>query len=379
MTEPETAEDHGDREQSGRNPRRVLVITIVVLAIVLGGLFAWRTFRSAGPQWQAMPPTQVAAIVVQPQDAPMRLESVGSISAVRQAELAPDVAGRVANIRFNAGDYVRAGQLLVQLYDAPLRADRAAAQARAKFARLQLQRSQELAPTGAEPRELLEQRRSQLQQSQAEIAQLDARLRQLQVRAPFSGRLGIRQVDPGQYLNAGQPVVSLTALNALFVDFSVPQQQLNQLKPGRTVQVASDAWPGRSFSARLSAIEPQIDEDTRNIRVQARLANPDEALRPGMYVTASLELPPQRDAIVLPVTAIQTSAQGNSVIVIRGDNAREAGKAEVVPVKVGRRIGDFAVVESGLAAGDVVVTEGQLRVQPGAEIQVSRLLEPEAL
>lgn len=378
-SQTDTFEQWDDKEQDKSRSRRTLILTILILALILGGLFAWRMIRTATGDAGQAPATQVAAMVVVPQDAPVSLEAVASLSAVREVMLAPEVAGRVSAIRFNAGEYVSKGALLVQLYDAPLRADLRAARARADFARLQVRRSEELAPTGAEPRELLEERRSQLQQAEAEIAQLQARIRQLQVRAPFAGRLGIRQVDPGQYLNAGEPIATLTALDALYVDFTVPQQELSLLEPGRTVRVATDAYPDGEYTARLSSIEPQIDENTRNVRVQARLANPGHALRPGMYVTASLILPPQDDALVVPATAIQTSAQGNSVIAIRGKKPREQGQAEIVPVKTGRRIGESIIIESGIKPGDVIVTEGQLRVQPGAAVQVTKRVQPEKL
>ena len=135
--------------------------------------------------------------------------------------------------------------------------------------------------------------------------------------------------------------------------------------------MTSDAWPGRRFTAKVNAIEPKIGQDTRNVTVQALLPNPDRALRPGMYVTAALELPVQQGALLVPATAIQTSAQGDSVIVIRGKNARTGGKAEVVPVQTGRRVGNEVVVTSGIRPGDMIVTEGQLRVQPGAEVKVA--------
>ncbi|GAA5048996.1 efflux RND transporter periplasmic adaptor subunit [Erythrobacter westpacificensis] len=375
MTDDTNHIDDWDAMEHDRSTsRRKFVITVIVLALILAALFGWRMLRNAPAEAQAMPPTQVAAMVVDPQDAEMTIDAVASLSAVREVMLSAEVAGRVSAIRFEAGNNVGSGALLVQLYDEPLTADLRAAQARAEFARLQLQRSEELAPTGAEPRELLEQRRSQLRQAEAEIAQIRARLRQLQIRAPFSGLLGIREVDPGQFLNAGDRVASLTSLDRLYVDFNVPQQDLALLQSGSRVRVTSDAYPGREFEGQISTIEPRVDEDTRNIRVQAILPNPGGALRPGMYANASVILPPQENALVVPATAIQTSAQGSSVTVIRGENAREGGQAEIVPITVGRRVGEMAVVESGLSAGDVILTEGQLRVQPGAQVEVTSLL-----
>lgn len=355
---------------------RAILITVAVLALVLGGLFLWRSVRAGpaqGRQQQAVP---VAAMRLTPREMPAALEAVGTLTAVREVTLSPEVAGRVSAIRFAAGSRVGAGALLVQLYDGPERADRRAAQAKAAFAEAQLARSEQLAPTGAESRELLQQRQAERDQAVAAVAQIDARLIQKQVRAPFAGEIGIRRVNLGQYLNPGDAIATLTALDSLYVAFALPQQELARIRPGASVAVTSDAFPGRRFTARVNAVEPQIGADTRNVTVQALLPNPDRALRPGMYVTAALRLPPQEGALVVPTTAIQTSAQGDSVIVIRGRDASKSGKAEVVPVELGRRVGNEVIVTRGLKAGDVIVTEGQLRVQPGAEVAVSRLVQP---
>ncbi|MFX4088627.1 efflux RND transporter periplasmic adaptor subunit [Sphingobium yanoikuyae] len=352
-------------------PTRTMLLTIVLLFVLLGTLYLWRGWRASQAQaWQPQA-VSVAAMVVQSRDIPAALEAVGSLRAVREVTLSPEIAGRVSAIHFEAGQPVGAGALLVQLFDGPERADHRAAQAKAAFAGIQVARSQELAPTGAEPRETLEQRRADRDQAAAAVQQIDARLVQKQVRAPFAGVLGIRQVNLGQYLNPGDAVATLTALDSLFVDFALPQQELSRLQPGATVIVTSDAWPGRRFTAKVNAIEPKIGADTRNVTVQALLGNGDRALRPGMYVTAALELPVQQGALLVPATAIQTSAQGDSIIVIRGSNARVGGKAEIVPVQTGRRVGNDVVVTRGLNAGDVIVTEGQLRVQPGAEVKVA--------
>ncbi|MBT2245935.1 efflux RND transporter periplasmic adaptor subunit [Sphingobium sp. BHU LFT2] len=373
MTDP--LHDIPEQDRSKRPQIRTIIITLVALAVLLGGLFLWRSIKTGqGQGWQpqAVP---VAAVVAAPRDVPAGLEAVGTLTAVREVTLSPEVAGRVAALNITAGAQVRAGSLLVQLFDGPERADRQAAQARAAFASVQLTRSEQLAPTGAEPRELLQQRRAERDQAVAAVRQIDARLVQKQVRAPFSGEIGIRRVNLGQYLNPGDPVATLTALDQLYVEFALPQQELARLKPGSSVIVTSDAYPGRTFSARVNAVEPKIGEDTRNVSVQALLPNPGGTLRPGMYVTASLTLPPQTGAIVVPATAIQTSAQGDSVIVIRGTDASKGGKAEVVPVETGRRVGNNVVIEKGLKSGDVVVSEGQLRVQPGAELKVAKIIQ----
>lgn len=361
-----------DAGKSRRFRQGAIVIAAVVLLFVL--LFAWRSWLNMAPPPAAPPPTSVVATVVKPTEVPDALEAVGSIRAVREVMLAAETPGRVTAIRFGNGQYVRSGTTLVQLYDGPERADRAAAVARRDFARQQLARARELLSTGAESRETVDQRQSEYDQAKAAVGQLDARLVQKRIVAPFSGQLGVRRVNPGQYLNPGDEVASLTDLSRVYVDFSLPQQDLSKLRLGAEVAVQSDAWPDRAFTARLITIEPRVSEESRNIWLRAELANPDTALRPGMYVTAGVRLPPLPAALVVPATAIQTSAQGNSVIVIRGDNAHREGRAEAVSVTTGARFGNAVVVTKGLKAGDVVVTEGQLRVQPGATVRVSRLV-----
>lgn len=367
--------DLPEQNYSSRPQSRTILITVFVLTTLIGGLFLWRTWRAGqGQAWQPQA-VSVSAAVVTPREVPSSLDAVATLTAVREVVLSSEVAGRITGINFRSGSKVGTGALLVQLFDSPERADRQAAQAKAAFTGIQLARSEQLAPTGAEPRELLQQRRSERDQAIAAVRQFDARLMQRQVRAPFAGEIGLRRVNLGQYVNPGDPVATLTALEQLYVEFALPQQELSRLRPGSSVSVTSDAYPGRTFTAHVNAVEPKIAKDTRNVTVQALLANPDRALRPGMYVTASLMLPPQIGALVVPVTAVQTSAQGDSVVVIRGKNARNGGKAEIVPVQTGRRFGNEVVIDKGLKAGDVVVSEGQLRVQPGVEVKVARVIQ----
>ncbi len=352
--------------------------SIFIILLALGLLFAclafWRGMRMGGQQSWSQGALPVAATIVEPMRILNTLEAVGTLRAVNEVMLSPETGGRIVEINFKAGGSVEKDALLVQLFDGPERADLAAAKAALKLAETQLGRSERLAPTGADSRERLDQRRAERDQAAATVAQIEARIRQKQIRAPFAGEIGIRRINLGEYLNPGTDVASLTALDLLFVEFTLPQQELSKARPGANVEVTSDAWPGRNFTAEVNAVDPQIGEDTRNVLVQATLNNEDGALRPGMYVTASLVLPPQEDALVLPVTAVMTSAQGNSVVVIRGEKTSEGGAAEIIPVMSGRRIGDNVVITSGLTAGDVVVTEGQLRVQPGASVTVKKLI-----
>jgi membrane fusion protein, multidrug efflux system len=305
---------------------------------------------------------------------PMSLEAIGTLRAVREVMLAPEVAGRVVAIHFEAGSKVAAGDPLVDLYQAPEEADRAAALAQAHYATIQLDRSRKLAPSAVEPRQVLDQHEAELEQAEATVRQLDARIAQHHIRAPFGGQLGIRRINPGQYLNAGDAIATLTDLDELYVDFNLPQQDLPQIHAGETVQVKTDAWPGRSFDGRVNALEPKVEEQTRNVSVEAVLQNREHALHPGMYVTAMLDLPPQDGVIVIPQTAIQTSAIGDTVVVVRGSNPSSGGDVETLSVTTGRRVGDGVVVARGLKEGDIVVTEGQIRVHSGSAVRVDHLI-----
>ncbi len=354
-----------DRLPEPLRRRGPLLVTILALGVVFGGVFWWRSARQSASAAYTPPPVEVSVQTVQYESLPQALEATGSLQAVREVMLAPEVSGRVVAINFTAGMTVGAGTPLVQLYDAPERADRAAAVSGAQFAQLQYQRAQELAKTGAGPRQLLQQRQTELAQAQAAIQQLDARILQKTIRAPFAGQIGLRHVNLGQYVNAGDALATLTALDQLYVNFTVPQQELERLDVGGSVTVRTDAFPGRSFTARINAVEPMIGADTRNVSVQATLANPGRILRPGLFVTASVALPPRADALVVPATAIRTSASGDSVFLARD------GRVTVVPVVTGQRVGDRVVVERGIKPGDSIITSGQLRVQPGAAVTIA--------
>lgn len=352
-------------------PWKPVAVTALVLAVLLASVFGWRAIRTAPASMPAMPPLPVSAVTLAPREVPAAIEAIGTLEAVRQLLVAPEVAGRVTAIRFEAGDKVAAGQTLVQLYDAPERADRAAAVADAALARAQFDRAAALAPKGAVSQAVLDERRAQRDRAEAAIQQLDARIAQKTVRAPFAGEIGLRRVNLGQYLSPGDAVATLTSLDELHVNFTVPQQDIGQLRQGAQVSVTADAWPDRTFQATVNAVEPRISDQTRNVTVQATLPNRDGALRPGMYVKVALALPPQSGALVVPATAIMTSAMGEAVVLVEDRDAKGVGTARVVAVTTGRRMGEEVVVASGVARGDVVVTRGQIRIQPGQRVRVA--------
>ncbi|MBB4200659.1 efflux transporter periplasmic adaptor subunit [Rhodoblastus sphagnicola] len=348
-----------------RRLRAPLVITFLTLLAVFAGIHLWRQARLApSAAAPSRPPIEVSAQTVRPETLSQSLEATGALEAAQAVTLAPEVAGRVTAIHFEAGARVEAGTPLVELYDAPERAERADAAARVRFARLQYDRSRRLAPSDTVSRQLLDQREAELEQAEAALQRIDANLAQKTIRAPFAGLIGIRRVNLGQYVNAGEAMATLTALDRLYVNFTLPQQELAKLRVGGDATVRADAYPNATFPARINAIEPIVEPDTRNIRVQATLANPDQMLRPGLYVTVSVAQPVRANAILAPATAIQTSASGDSVFVVRN------GRAELTRVTIGQRRGDSVVVETGLGADDIVITDGQIRLQPGVPVRV---------
>ncbi|MFV0332848.1 MAG: efflux RND transporter periplasmic adaptor subunit [Tropicimonas sp.] len=348
----------------------VAVVAMLIVAIA-AGLWLWRAGRGADHGWQPPGAIDVVATRLVAGPAPQFLEAPGEIRAVRQVVLASEVAGRVAAISFEPGQRVTAGTLLVRLEDATEQADLNAARVSATFARRQFERAAQLILTGAATRETLQQRESERDRMEAQVRQLEARIAQKRIRAPFDGVLGLRQVDLGQYLNAGDPAVSLTDPDRLHVDFDVPQQDLLRLRVGQRVEVRSDAPGAPVLPAHISAIEPQVGRKTRNATLQAVLEDTGGgALHPGMYVTATVLLPSEPDALLLPVTAIMTSASGDAVAVIRDLSAEGIGAADIVPVKTGRRLDDRVIVTAGLTEGDMVITTGQVRLQPGLQVRM---------
>jgi multidrug efflux system membrane fusion protein len=364
---------------------RWFAIVGLLLALVLGGLYGFDRYRAHAIATffahNKPPPAAVSAVVARIGAAPRFARGIGSLSAVRQVTVAPEVAGRLTRIFFHSGDTVKAGDPLVQLNDAPERADIANFEAQQRLAEITLARAQRLVKNQFTPQQTVDQDRSQLDQVTAEIQKTQAIIAQKLVRAPFAGQLGIRRVDLGQYLSPGAAIVTLTDLSALYVDFTLPSQMRARIAPGQTVEVTADAFPGRTFTAKITTIEPQLDADTRTIQIQARLPNPDHALLPGMFVEAAVVLPPQPDVVVLPDTAVDYSLYGDSVYVIRARGTAADGKPILAalrrPVETGARWDGNVAVLSGVKPGERVVTAGQIKLHDGAEVTISDMPAPQ--
>jgi membrane fusion protein, multidrug efflux system len=356
---------------------RWFIIVGALLAALVGGLVWFNHFRSeAIKQFFANnkpPPATVTVAVAKSEVVPNLVTAVGDLAAVHQVNVTPDVAGRVTDIMFTAGASVKAGTPLVQLFDAPEQGDLASFKAQATVAQLSLDRAKQLASRQFGPQATVDQAQAAFDQATAGIAKTEAIISQKLVRAPFNGELGVRHVEVGQFLTAGTQIVTLTDLSTLYANFTVPEKGSAALKVGQTVRVAVDAYPGRTFEGKINAIEPQIAADTRNIRVQATIENPDHILKPGMFTTTTVVLPDKAAVVTVPETAVDYTLYGDSVFLIT--EKEENGKTNLTAVRTfvrtGNRVNGRAEILSGLKVDDRVVAVGQLKLQSGAPVSIS--------
>ncbi|HEX4572585.1 MAG TPA: efflux RND transporter periplasmic adaptor subunit [Dongiaceae bacterium] len=347
-----------------------LILVVALVAAVLGGLYYFEKFKEgmiAQIFSQAPPPTPVAAVEVVTKAVPNYLDGIGSIHAVHQVTISPEVSGRIVKIMFESGQSVQAGDPLIQLNDEPEQADLTNFQAQARLAQVTLDRNRKLATQQFTAQQTVDQNQSDLAVAQAGIARVKAVIAQKLVRAAFAGDLGVRQVEVGQYLGAGTPIVTLTNLDTLYVDFTLPEQVRSQLAVGQAVEVRVDAFKDRVFQAKLTTIEPQLDPEMRSIKLQATLDNPEHLLLPGMFAAARVILAAQPNVMVLPETAVDYSAYGESVYVLtpkaKGKDGQQIYTAAQTFVKTGPRRNGMIAITDGLKPGDLVVSEGQVKLQ----------------
>ena len=357
---------------------RWFIIVGLLLALLVGGLVGFNAFRSHMiAQFFANnkpPPTTVTVAEARSEVIPNLLTAVGELAAVHQVNVTSDVSGRVTDILFTSGSEVKAGNRLVQLFDAPEQADLASFKAQATVAQLSLDRAKQLAARQFGPQATVDQAQAAYDQANAGIAKTQAIISQKLVRAPFDGELGVRHIEVGQYLTAGTQTVTLTDLSKLYANFTVTEKDSGQLKVGQAIRVSVDAYPGRTFDGKITAIEPQIATDTRNIRVQATLDNPGHILKPGMFVTTTVVLPDKPPVITVPETAVDYTLYGDSVFLItekKENDGKTSLSAVRTFVRTGNRVDGRAEILSGLKPGDRVVAVGQLKVQSGAAVAIS--------
>ena len=357
---------------------RWFIIVGLLLALLVGGLVWFNYFRGQMiAQFFANnkpPPSSVSIAEAKSEVIPNLLTAVGGLAAVHQVDVTSDVSGRITDIMFTPGATVKAGSPLVQLFDAPDQADLANFKAQATVAQLSLDRAKQLASRQFGPQATVDSAQAAYDQAQAGIAKTEAIISQKLVRAPFDGELGVRHVEVGQFLTAGTQIVTLTDLSTLYANLTMTEKDSAALKVGQTVRILVDAYPGRTFEGKITAIEPQIATDTRNIRVQATLDNPDHILKPGMFATTTVVLPDKPAVVTIPETAVDYTLYGDSVFLItekKADDGKTSLTAVRTFVRSGNRIGGRAEILSGLKPGDRVVAVGQLKLQSGAAVAIS--------
>jgi len=354
------------------------LVALVILLVGIKGLQISK-MMAAGKEMTPPPVTVTSAVVKEENWSPV-LPAIGSVSAVQGAIVATELGGVVSEIKFENGGVAKKGDVIVKLDASQEEALLRSAEAEAELARTDLERAQGLASQKVVSKAELDAAESKFRRLTAIADQMRSNIRKKTLVAPFDGQLGIRQVNVGQMINAGQQIVPLTSLDPVYVDFALPQQHLAQLAQGLEVRVRSDAAPGREFKGKLTAINSMVDPVTRNVSVQATLENPDHALRPGMFAKTEVELPEKRPALVIPGSAVSYAPFGDSVFVIEKKKDEKTGKeSEVIRqqfVRVGEARGDFVSITNGLKAGETVVGTGVFKLRNGMAVVINNDLAP---
>jgi len=360
-----------------------MILMLVVMAALLGGLgfLKFRQVEAAIAQGASFqpPPTAVTTVTAQRESWPSTLTLIGSAAAIEGVTVSADLPGTVDKIHFESGQWVHEGDVLVELDTRQERAQLANMEAQRDLAKINYGRAQQLANEGVISRSDYDTATAQQKATEAQVGDIRAAIARKTIRAPFSGVLGIRQISLGQYLAAGQAIVSLQSLNPIYVNFGVPQQETPKIALGRSLRVTSNDLPRLALNGRITALDSVVNEQTRNIQVQATLTNPGGRLRPGMFVQVELPLGNARDIIPLPASAINYAPYGDSVFVVT-DMKDPKGKpyrgVRQQVVKVDGTRGDQVAVVSGVNPGDEIVSAGVFRLRNGAPIRVNNTVTP---
>lgn len=359
--------------------KKKIFLTLFVALAVLGAVFGYKfiQLRAAQAALAARKPVPAAVTSARTlrQQWATTLGSVGTLQSYQGITVRSEIEGRIVKVPFESGARVKAGDVLVEMDTATEAAQLRSYEATARLAELNLQRARELRQTNANTQADLDASEAAFLQARANIEATQATLAKKRIVAPFTGRIGIRQVSIGQFLNKGDPLATLEAIDPIYADFALPQQNIAQLAVGLPVKVGVDAFPGREFDGRIEAIDPRITDSTRNLRLRATLANPDETLHPGMFARVDVVLPGDHAVMVLPATAVVYSPYGDSVYVVAQKDGMTV--AEQRWVKVGPKRGDLISILEGLREGEEVVTVGQSKLRPGSPLKVNNQVVPD--
>jgi membrane fusion protein, multidrug efflux system len=363
-----------------------MIFMLIAVGLVFGGVFGFQAFKntmikqimSAAPA----PPQTVATVMAATQDWQPQIEAVGSLRAVKGADLAFEVSGIVKEIHFNSGDDVPAGDILVMLRADDDIGKLAALQATAALSEINHKRDQEQFKIKAVSQATLDTDAANVKNSNAQVAEQQAVVEKKTLRAPFAGRLGVRAVDIGQYISAGTMVVTLQALDPIYVDFFLPQQVLSQVRLEQAVTIKIDTYPDQDFIGSITAINPKVDAATRNVQVRATLKNPDLRLLPGMYASVRIAAGNKERYVTLPQTALTYNPYGETVYIVDDKGTAPNGQPQFVArqafVTAGPKRGDQVAILSGIEEGQTVVAAGQMKLHNGSTLMIDNIVRPTA-
>jgi membrane fusion protein (multidrug efflux system) len=362
-----------------------MVIMLAIVGVVLGGIFvikeivAPRIIKGIVASL-ANPVQTVSTVVAKAEPWQKALKAVGSLRAARGADLSTQVAGTVSAIHFESGAEVQAGTLLVELAAEDDVAKLNALKATAALARITYERDRRQLRAQAVSQQVVDTDEQNLKADEAQVAQQQAIVDYKVIRAPFAGKLGIRQIDVGQYLSPGTAIVTLQALDPIYVDFTLPQQALSELKIGQKVSVTVDTYPGDVFTGKILAINSKVDTATRNVQIRATLGNPDHRLLPGMFATVAVDVGAPQDFVTLPQTAVTYNPYGSTVYLVEDKGKNAQGQpdltAKQVFVTTGATRGDQVEIVKGVEAGQTVVSAGQLKLRNGSPLHIDNTVQP---
>jgi len=363
-----------------------MVIMLTLVGLVLGGFFWFQNFKSTMIKKfmaaAASPPQTVSTTVATTQDWQPQMEAVGSLRAVNGADLAFEVSGIVKELHFNSGDDVDAGTLLMALRSDDDVGKLHALEATAELSEVNYHRDQEQFKIKAVSQATLDADAANLKNARAQVAEQQAIVEKKTLRAPFAGHLGVRAVDIGQFVSAGTTIVTLQALDPIYVDFYLPQQKLNQIKLGLEVSAKIDTYPDRTFVGTISAINPKIDAATRNVQVRATLKNADRALLPGMYATVDINAGQSQRYVTLPQTAVTYNPYGETVFIVDEKGKDANGQPQLVArqsfVTAGPTRGDQVAILTGVTEGQTIVIAGQVKLRNGSTVLIDNAIKPTA-
>ena len=359
-------------------------VTVVGLLLILGIIVLVKVLqvKTLMTMKFVQPPESVSTAKVMQETWQQALTSVGSLTAVQGVTVAAELDGKIVEVSFEAGSKVKAGDLLIRQDTSVEEAMLRSAEAGVELAKVNLDRTRELLAKATVSQSQFDSDGATYKQALAAADNIRATIAKRTIKAPFSGRLGIRLVNLGQNLKAGDSIVSLQALNPIYVDFYLPQQELAQIGTGLPVRLSGDALAEKSVEGKITAISPDVDASTRNVRVEATVENKSELLHPGMYIDVAVEVPSSDKVLTIPATAVLYAPFGDTVYVVDEKSAGESGEKQLIVrqqiVRLGARRGDFVAVTSGLKAGDTVVTSGVFRLRPGGTVTVNNDEAPNA-